>query len=81
MAVRYQRAHPPRLSEGQGLLIVGGGLRDLGGSGVGRDGAKLIQRERLVPTLVLPGQVERWLCRKLCSGGREGVGTPVCGRN
>ena len=21
------------------------------------------------------------LCRKLCSGGREGVGTPVCGRN
>ena len=58
MAVRYQRAHPPRLGEGQGLLIVGCGLGDLGGLGVGRDGAQLMQGQRLVPALVLLGQVE-----------------------
>ena len=36
------------------------GLRDIGGIGVGMDNAKLVQRERLVPSfLLLPGQVER----------------------
>jgi hypothetical protein len=35
-------------------------LRDIGGVGVGMDGAKLVQRARLVPAcLLLPGQVER----------------------
>src|SRR5207245_910897 len=42
------------------LLVVGFGLRDLGGIGVGVDGAKLVQREGLVPkVLELPGHVER----------------------
>ena len=46
--------------QGQGLLVVGFGLRDIGGIGVGMDDAKLVQRERLVPAfLLLPGQVER----------------------
>src|SRR5712691_2325258 len=39
---------------------MGFGLRGIGGGGVGLDGAKLVQRERLVPAcLLLPGQVER----------------------
>ena len=34
-------------------------MRDIGGVGMGMDGAKLVQRERLVPALLeLPGQVE-----------------------
>jgi len=48
---------------GPGLLIVGFGLRDIGGGGVGLDDAKLVQRARLVPTcFLLPGQVERLAC-------------------
>jgi hypothetical protein len=48
------------LGKGQGLLVVGFGLRDIGGVGVGIDGAKLVQRQRLVPAFLLPpGQVER----------------------
>jgi len=27
----------------------------------------------------LNAHCERWLCRKFCSGGREGAGAPVCG--
>jgi hypothetical protein len=51
-----QRAHAQFSSRGQGLLVVGFGRRDLGGIGVGLDNAKLVQRERLVPTcLLLPG--------------------------
>ena len=60
MAVGLERAHAELLGQGQGLLVVGFGLRDIGGIGVGLDDAKLVQRVRLVPTfLVLPGQVER----------------------
>ena len=56
----HERAHAQFLGQGQGLLVVGFGLRDIGGVGVGLDDAKLVQRERLVPAfLVLPGQVER----------------------
>ena len=55
-----QRAHAQFSSQGQGLLVVGFGRRDLEGIGVGLDDAKLVQRERLVPTcLLLSGQVER----------------------
>ena len=56
----HERAHAQFLGQGQGLLVVGFGLRDIGGVGVGMDDAKLVQRERLVPAfLLLPGQVER----------------------
>jgi hypothetical protein len=42
--------------QGQSLLVVGLGRRDIGGIGVGLDSAELVQRERLVGTLfVLPG--------------------------
>ena len=49
VAVGHERAHAEFLGQGQGLLVVGFGLRDIGGIGVGMDGAKLVQRERLVP--------------------------------
>ena len=55
-----ERAHAEFLGQGQGLLVVGFGLRGIGGVGVGMDDAKLVQRERLVPAfLLLPGQVKR----------------------
>ena len=39
---------------------MGSGLLDIRGIGVGLDNAKLVQRQRLVGTLLLlPGQVER----------------------
>jgi hypothetical protein len=57
--VGHERAHAEFLGQGQGLLVMGFGLRDVGGSGVGIDGAKLVQGVRLVPVcLLLPGQVE-----------------------
>ena len=60
VAVGLERAHAEFLGQGQGLLVVGLGLRGIGGIGVGMDDAKLVPRERLVPTfLELPGQVER----------------------
>ena len=60
VAVGLERAHAQLLGQGQGLLVVGFGLRGIGGVGVGMDGAKLVQRVRLVPAfLLLPGQVER----------------------
>ena len=58
MAVGHERPHAEFL--GQGQLVVGFGLCDVGGIGVGVDDAKLVQRECLVGTLfMLPGQVER----------------------
>jgi hypothetical protein len=58
--VGHEWAHAQFLSQGQGLLVVRFGLRDIGGIGVSIDDAKLVQRQRLVPTfLELPGQVER----------------------
>ena len=55
-----ERAHAELLGQGEGLLVVGFGLRGIWGIGVGMDDAKLVQREGLVPAcLVLPGQVER----------------------
>src|SRR5262249_24061596 len=63
VAVGLERAHAELIGQGQGLLIVGFGLRDLGECGVGMDNAKLVQRARLVGTLfVLSGQVERLAC-------------------
>ena len=60
VTVGLQWAHAKLLGQGQGLLVGGFGLRNVGGVGVGMDNAKLVQRERLVPAcLVLPGQVER----------------------
>ena len=59
VAVGLERAHAEFVGQGQGLLVVGFGLRGIGGIGVGVDNAKLVQRMRLVPAcLVLPGQVE-----------------------
>jgi hypothetical protein len=58
--VGLQRAHTQFLGQGQGLPVVGFGLSDIGGVGVGMDDTKLVQRQRLVSTcLLLPGQVER----------------------
>ena len=63
MTVRLERAHAECLGQGQGLLVVGLGLHDIGGVGVRMDHAQLVQRERLVGALfVLPGQVERLVC-------------------
>ena len=60
VAVGLERAHAECLGQGQGLLVVGFSLHDIGGVGVGLDGAQLVQRMRLVATLfVLSGQVER----------------------
>src|SRR5262245_20695447 len=53
-------AHAEFVGQGEGLAIIGFGLRSIGGIGVGMDGAKLVQRQRLVPAfLLLPGQVKR----------------------
>ena len=60
MAVGLSGRMPSSVGQGQGLLVVDFGLLDVGRGGVGIDGAKLVQRERLVPAcLVLSGQVER----------------------
>jgi hypothetical protein len=59
VAVGLERAHAEILGQGEGLLVVGFGLLGSGGTGVGLDDAKLVQRERLVPAcLELPGQIE-----------------------
>jgi hypothetical protein len=56
--VGLERVHAKLLGPGQ--LVVGFGLCGLGEIGVGLDGAKLVQRECLVPALLeLLGQVER----------------------
>ena len=48
------------LGQVQRLPIARLGLRDIGGAGVGKDDAELVQRKRLVPAFLLsPGQVER----------------------
>ena len=58
VAVGHERAHAEFVGEGEGLLVVGFGLCDIGGIG-GMDGTKLVQRTRLIPAcLLLPGQVE-----------------------
>src|SRR4029453_4689814 len=63
VAMGLEWAHTEFLSQGECLLVVGFGLRDIGRVGVGMDGAQLVQRARLVPTcLLLPGQVERLVC-------------------
>ena len=46
MAVGHEWAHAKLLGQGQGLLVVGFGLRNIGGVGVGLDNAKLVQRGR-----------------------------------
>src|SRR5262249_14937324 len=60
MAVNYERAHAEFFGQCQGLLIVGFGQRDIGGIGMGIDGAKLVQYDRFVSVcLLLSGEVER----------------------
>jgi len=57
--VGHERTHAKLVGQIQGLLVVGFCLCDIGGIGVGMDGAKLVQRKRLLPTfLLLSGQVE-----------------------
>ena len=59
VAVGLERAHAELLGQGQGLLVVGFGLRGIGRIGVGMDDAKLVQRERLVahvPSAAGPGR-------------------------
>ena len=59
VAVGLERVHAKFVGQGQGLLVVGFGLCDLRGVGVGMDGAELAQCEHLFPTcLLLSGQVE-----------------------
>ena len=55
VAVGLQRAHAQFLSQGQGLLVVGFCLFDIGGVGVGLDHAKLSQGVRLVPASLCAG--------------------------
>src|SRR5215510_13752610 len=60
VAVGDKGPHAQCLGQSQGLLVVGCGLLDIRGVDVGIDNPKLVQRERLVGTLLqLPGQVER----------------------
>jgi hypothetical protein len=59
VAVGLQGTHVEFLGQGEGLPVVGFGLHDIGGIGMGLDDAKLVQCERLVAAfLKLPGQVE-----------------------
>jgi hypothetical protein len=44
VTVGLERAHAQFLGQGQGLLVVGFGRRDIGRVGVGMDNAKLVQR-------------------------------------
>jgi hypothetical protein len=61
--VGHERSHAKFLGQGQGLLVMGFRLFDIERIGAGVDGAKLVQRMRLVPAcLLLPGQVERLTC-------------------
>ena len=56
VAVGHKRAHAQCLGQGQGLLVVGCGLCDIGEIGVGMDDTKLVECERLVSScLLLPG--------------------------
>jgi hypothetical protein len=57
VAVGLERAQAQCFGQGQGLLVVDGGWRQLGGIGSGLDSTKLVQRLRLMaPLLILPRQ-------------------------
>src|SRR5215467_13980290 len=57
VAVGLERAQAQGFGQRQGLLVVGGGWRHLGGIGGGLDSTKLVQRLRLMaPLLILPRQ-------------------------
>ena len=59
VAVRLEWAHTEFVGQGQGLLVVGFGLRDIGRVGVGMDGAELVQRaapRSRVPSAAGPGR-------------------------
>jgi hypothetical protein len=63
MAGGHERAHAEILGQGEGLPVVGLALLDIGGVGVGVDGAKLAERQCLVSALpILPRQVKRLAC-------------------
>jgi hypothetical protein len=51
--VCLQRAHAEGVGQGEDLEVVGCGLRGIRGIGVGLDGAELVQRQRLVPAVLL----------------------------
>jgi hypothetical protein len=53
VAVRLERTHAQLLGQGEGLALVGFGRRGIGRVGMGMDGAKLVQRKRLKPALLL----------------------------
>ena len=63
VAVGLERAHAEFVGQGESLAVVDFRLHNIGGIGVGLDGAELVQRARLIPTFFeLPGQVERLVC-------------------
>src|SRR5437764_1489033 len=63
VAVGQEWTHPQFVSQSEGLAVVGFSRHDIWGTGVGIEGAKLVQRECLVPAfLELPSQVERLAC-------------------
>lgn len=63
MAMGLEWAHSECLGQVQGLLVVRFGLFGLRGIGVGMDGTKLVQRQRLLSAgLDLHGQVEGLVC-------------------
>ena len=53
VAVSLGQAHPQLFGEGEGLLVVGFCLSDIGRIGVGKDDAKLVQRERLIAVVLM----------------------------
>src|SRR5439155_21388040 len=58
-----ERSYDEFVGHGRGLLVVGFGLRGIGGIGVSMDGAQLAECESFFPAcLLLPGQVERLAC-------------------
>ena len=48
-----ERAQAQGFGQGQGLLVVGGGWRDLGGIGLGLDSTNLVQRMCLISALLI----------------------------
>ena len=57
VAVGLEGAQAQFFGQGQGLLVVDGGWRQLGGIGGGLDSTNLVQRLRLIaPLLILPRQ-------------------------
>ena len=65
VAVGHERAHAQFLGQGEGLLVVGFGLRDIRRVGVGMDDSKLVQCVHLVGTFFVPPSQGERLARVL----------------